>query len=214
MMNDHRGSPGAIVQTLREWRLTMSNAASGSSGFRQWVLVAALLAALGFAADAQAQEANVITDSSYRLGTGDRIQIRVFGEPDLSVETRIGDDGIIVYPFLGELNLIGMTARELESRLVNGLKPGYLVNPTVTVSLLEYRNFFIFGAVNSPGGYPFQPGLSVRQAVALAGGFTERASRNRIEVVRDSDSSRNERSIGLNDAIHPGDTVTVRESFF
>lgn len=130
------------------------------------------------------------------------------------METRIGDDGIIVYPFLGELNLLGMTARELENRIVEGLRPDYLVNPTVTVSLVEYRPFYIFGAVSSPGGYAFQPGLTVRQAVALGGGFTERASRNRIVVVRDGDRSGNERSISLNDFVQPGDTVTVRESFF
>ncbi|MCC5888480.1 MAG: polysaccharide export protein [Gammaproteobacteria bacterium] len=177
------------------------------------VLGGLLVAAATLSAQAWAQSQPVV-DTSYRLGTGDRIEIRVFGEPDLSIETRIGDDGIIVYPFLGELNLSGMTVRELESRIVNGLRPDYLVNPTVTVSLVEYRNFFIYGAVRSPGGFPFQPGLSVRQAVAVAGGFTERASRNRIVVVRDGDASGNEQSISLDQTVQPGDTITVRESFF
>lgn len=153
-------------------------------------------------------------DAGYRLGTGDRIQIRVFGEEDLSMETRIGDDGVIVYPFLGTLNLKGMTVRELEQRIVEGLRPDYLINPSVTVSLLEYRNFFIYGEVRSPGGFGFQPGLSVRQAVALAGGFTERASRNRITVVRDADPAGESQSIGLNDPVRPGDTITVAQSFF
>lgn len=160
-----------------------------------------------------AQERGV-QDSSYRLGTGDRIEIRVFGEPDLSVETRIGDDGIIVYPFLGEINVIGLTVREVENRIVEGLRPDYLINPTVTVSMAEYRNFYIYGAVRSPGGFPFRPGLTVRQAVALAGGLTDRASRNRIIVVREGDREGNQLSITLNDNVLPGDTVTVQESFF
>ena len=177
------------------------------------VLVAALLGlALGSSA-AQAQD-RVVQDTSYRIGTGDRIEIRVFGEDDLSVETRIGDDGVIVYPFLGEINVIGMTVRDLENRLVQGLRPDFLINPTVTVSVVEYRNFYIFGAVRSPGGFAYRPGLTVRQAVALAGGFTDRASQNRMIIVRDGDRSGTEQSISINDSVFPGDTVTVRESFF
>lgn len=193
-------------------------AGSGTGLGRGWARQALgallLLCAWALAMPALQAEERVIQDSGYRLDTGDRIEIRVFGEPDLSVEARIGDDGVIVYPFLGEIGVVGMTVREVENRIVEGLRPDYLINPTVTVSIVEYRNFYIYGAVRSPGGFPFRPGITVRQAVALAGGLTDRASRNRIVVVREGDREGNQLSISLNDTIQPGDTVTVQESFF
>lgn len=152
------------------------------------------------------------TADTYRLGTGDEIRIQVFGEDDLSLELRLGDSGVIAYPFLGEIQVRGLTPAELESRLVDGLKPDYLVDPSVNVSVLEYRPFFIYGEVEEPGGFPFQPGLTVRQAVALAGGFTERASRRKIVLV--GDDGRDVGIVPLEHRVRPGDTLTVEQSFF
>lgn len=149
---------------------------------------------------------------TYRLGTGDEIRIQVFGEEDLSLELRLGDSGMISYPFLGEIPVRGMTPAELEMRIIDGLKPDYLVDPSVNVSVLEYRPFFIYGEVEEPGGYPFQPGLTVRQAVALAGGFTERASRRKISLV--TDEGNKQPLVELDDRLRPGDTLTVEQSFF
>ena len=153
-------------------------------------------------------------EETYRLGTGDKIQIRVFGEEDLSLETRVGDAEVINYPFLGEVRVGDLTPKQLEARLVEGLKPGYLVDPSVSVSILEYRNFYIYGEVGEPGGYAFSPGLTVRNAVAMAGGFTERASRSKIFVVHEDDPAARTNSIDINERVRPGDTITIEQSFF
>ena len=152
--------------------------------------------------------------SQYQLGSGDRINISVFGQDDLSMEIRLPDVGTINYPFLGELKLVGMTAAEVESLIYEGLLGDYLVNPSVSVSIIEYRPFFIDGEVKRPGGYPYQPGLSVNKAAALAGGYTERANRDKITIVRESDGQQFEFSVSVTDMIQPGDIVTVNQRFF
>src|SRR6266404_5692905 len=127
------------------------------------------------------------TDSVYRLGPGDRIIIKVFGEEDLSMDVRLNDTGRLNYPFLGELVVQGLTVAKLEQLITRGLKGSYLRDPTVTVLIAEYRPFFVNGEVQKPGGFPYQPKLTVEQAIALGGGFTQRASHSRIEVIRASD---------------------------
>lgn len=151
---------------------------------------------------------------SYTLGPGDQISIHVFGEDDLSMEVRVGDTGRLNYPFLGELQVEGRTVDELEQSIMAGLTGDYLVDPVVTVSVREYRPFFMHGEVKNPGGYPYQPRLTVERAVALAGGFTERASRSKIEVIRASDATDTSVQVALTDPVYPGDVVTVQQSFF
>lgn len=154
-------------------------------------------------------------DAQYRLAAGDVIRINVFGERELSIEeTRLTDAGTFSYPFVGEVRANGLTARELEQVLVNKLKGDYLVDPRVTVSILKYREFFISGEVKSPGAYPYQPGLTVRRAAALAGGLTERASENKISVIRENDTARKPEKAGMDTELRPGDTVTVDQGFF
>jgi polysaccharide biosynthesis/export protein VpsN len=153
-------------------------------------------------------------DSVYRLGPGDRIIIKVFGEDDLSMDFRLNDTGRLNYPFLGELAVGGLTVAELEQLIAHGLKDSYLHDPAVTVSIAEYRPFFLYGEVQKPGGIPYQPKLTVERAIALGGGFTERASRSKIEVVRASDPKHKAVRVELSDPVFPGDIVTVKQSFF
>lgn len=153
--------------------------------------------------------------SNYRLGSGDVVTIQVLGEEDLKREKiRLSDAATISYPILGEIKLFGKTIAELEALIRDGLKGRYLVNPQVTVTINEYRNFFINGQVEKPGGYPFIPGLTVRKAVSLAGGFKERASKEKIFVIRDDDRSQTPKRVDQNATVHPGDIITVEESFF
>lgn len=159
-------------------------------------------------------DAAAIAASDYQLGSGDKILINVYGEDDLTVETVLSDSGMVNYPFLGELKVTGLTVAQLESRITGGLKGDYLVNPNVHVSILEYRPFFIHGEVEKPGGYPFQPGLTISKAAALAQGFTERASETKIFVVRGNDASQTPEKVDLNTLVRPGDVVTVEQSFF
>lgn len=156
----------------------------------------------------------VETLSDYQLGSGDKIEIKVYDEPDLSFEVRLSDAGTISYPFLGEVRILGLTVGQLEQRIREGLRGDYLVDPEVTVSILEYRPFYINGEVKEPGGFPYVPGITLRKAVAIAGGFTERASRSKIYVIRDGSINEEGRQIGLDERVMPGDIITVEQSFF
>lgn len=158
-------------------------------------------------------QADVGVDS-YRLGAGDRITISVFGEDDLSMAVRLNDKGTLTYPFLGELQVEGLTVSELEQKIVGGLKGPYLVDPDVTISVEEYREFFMYGEVARPGSYPYQPGLTVEKAVAIAGGFTERAARNKIDVTRAESPSSGAIRVRLFDEVNAGDVITVYQSLF
>jgi polysaccharide export outer membrane protein len=155
------------------------------------------------------------SNSTYKLASGDVIRINVFGEKDLSIEEiRLNDAGIFSYPFIGDVRAKGKTAAEIEQTLTESLKGDYLVDPRVSVSVLTYREFFISGEVKTPGGYPFQPGLTLRRAVALAGGLTERASTGRITIIRDQNPSRTPEQATLDTVVMPGDTITIDQGFF
>ncbi len=152
--------------------------------------------------------------SDYQLGSGDQIQIQVFGEADLSMEVRLSDAGTISYPFLSELRVAGNTVSQLEAQIINGLKGDYLVDPSVNVSVIEYRPFYINGEVKTPGGYPFKPGLTLRKAVTLAGGFTERASKSKFNLLAEGALDGKQRQVGIDELLNPGDIITVEQSFF
>lgn len=151
--------------------------------------------------------------SNYRIGSGDLLSIQVYGEEELSMEIRLSDAGTIAYPFLGELNALGNTVGELTSTIKAGLADGYLINPTVSITVTEYREFFINGEIEEPGGYPYQPGLTLQKAVAIAGGFTERASKTKLFVARE-DQNGDPNRVKLNAKIQPGDIIIIEESFF
>ena len=125
--------------------------------------------------------------SSYKLSTGDVISISVYGEDDLKRD---------------------------KVRITDGLRGTYLVNPRVAVTIDEYRPYFINGQVTNNGSFPYQPDLTVRKAVAVAGGFKERASMSKITIVRDGDPTNTPVKADLNTPVHPGDIITVGESFF
>lgn len=154
-------------------------------------------------------------DPQYSLGAGDFIRITVFEEEDLSFdELLVGDRGVISYPFLGELTVEANTTKQLEQQIIDGLIGDYLIDPKVTVSIVEYRNFYVDGEVSSPGGFPFRPGLSIRKAISLAGGMTERASKTNIFIVHDDDDEQKSNKVNLNSPVRPGDSITVKQSFF
>lgn len=158
--------------------------------------------------------ANTVDLSTYVLGSGDSVRIQVYGEPDLTIEAQVTDNGSITYPFLGQVKLSGVTVAELQNTIKQGLLGDYLVKPEVTVSIVQYRNFYVNGEVTRPGGFPFQPGLTVRKAISLAGGFTERASKRAIYVISENSESQEARKVNLNATLKPGDIVTIEQSFF
>jgi len=184
------------------------------SRFVRWLAALTWLCALSALASAQTP-ASDLSLSNYRLGSGDVITVEVLGEEDLKRDhIRLSDAATISYPILGEIRLSGKTVGELERIIREGLRGRYLVNPQVTVTINEYRNFYINGQIKKPGGYPYVPGLTVIKAVSIAGGFNERAAQDKIFIVRESDPSHKRMPVELNVAVYPGDIVTVEESFF
>jgi protein involved in polysaccharide export with SLBB domain len=166
-----------------------------------------LLLLLAFSAGASAAQ--------YELGSGDVISVSVHGEPDLTFEEiRLTDAGTFTFPFIGEVDANGKTSGEVRNLLVEKLKDGYLIDPRVSVSVVNYREFYISGEVKLPGGYPYQPGLTLDRAIALAGGLTERASTKRMTIVRGSEGSRAEEKATMNTRVRPGDTINIDEGFF
>lgn len=156
--------------------------------------------------------------SNYILGANDIIAISVYDEDDLSFEgIRILDSGKITYPFLGEVLAAGNTVNSLEDLIRVGLINGeFLIAPAVTVSIVEYRPFYIDGEVEDPGSYPFEPGLTLRRAISIAGGFTERGARNGITVHAEGlpDGAEPDTYDSMDVPVKPGDVITIRERFF
>lgn len=148
----------------------------------------------------------------YKLGVGDSIRVDVWDEPDLSFDITISDNGAFDYPFLGSIKASGLSITELQQLLKNGLSPDYLLHPDIRIQIINYRGFYIRGQVKSPGKYPFQPGLTLRKAIALAGGLTARASKGKANIL--SDGEQEESKATPDTVIKPGDIINVDQSFF
>ena len=180
-----------------------------------WVLLLVLLFAGATRAVTQTDEANPEPSVNYRIAAGDTVSIKVFGETDLSPRVKIDESGEIDFPLLGMLTVAGLTTRQLAEKILQALKGPYLVDPKVSVSISSYRPFYIDGQVRSPGSYSFEPGLTVRKAVALAGGLADHASTRKIFRLPEGGQDEVKRiRVGFDDAVMPGDTITVEESFF
>ncbi|MEJ0037835.1 MAG: polysaccharide biosynthesis/export family protein [Gammaproteobacteria bacterium] len=150
-------------------------------------------------------------NDAYRLGSGDTLQITVFAETDLSGNFRVSDGGTISMPLVGAVPAEGATLDELRQRLTTQLKANAIRDPNVTLAVVEYRPFFILGEVKNPGSYPFVPHMTVLTAVAIAGGFTFRASQDEISVTRPSTNGSLVASAKRESRIQPGDVVYVFE---
>jgi len=165
-------------------------------------------------AEAQADVGDAVL-ANYRIDTGDLISVAVYDEPDLAVrEVRVRGDGTIAVPLIGDVLVRGLTASEVADRVSELLLDGFLKQPDVSVSIDRYRLYYIKGEVNQPGGYSYMEGLTVEKAVALAGGFTERASEEKITLIREARPERPIKSAAPSTPVYPGDILTVGESFF
>lgn len=151
-------------------------------------------------------------DKNYMLGAGDKIKIQVFGENDLTIEVLLSDNGTIDYPYLGKVQISGLTLNDVTLKITEGLAGDYLINPKVMVSVIEYRDIYINGEVQKPGGYPYQLGLTIEKAVAMAGGFTLRAEKETFTLKKED--SKNTTKVNLQQSIEPGDIIIVETTFF
>ena len=169
--------------------------------FRRSFLSCILLVLTAISASAFAQ-----SDLQYQLGPGDKLRVTVFGEEDLSGEFEIDGSGRISMPLIGVVDLRSKSLRQAEAEIVAMLLDGYLRNPKVSVDVLNYRPFYILGEVNEPGSYPYRAGMTVLNAVVLAGGYTPRADEDDITIQRfyfDSENRLKSRRAPAAHAPHP-----------
>lgn len=154
------------------------------------------------------------TASDYKLGAGDQIQITVYGEADLTTKVKIEKSGVISFPFLSDITVVGLSSKDLENKIANGLRGDYLIDPQVTVSIVMYRPFFIHGQVKRPGGYPFQEDLTLDKAIAIAGGLAARASKSAWNITRLVDGKKMVFDANVSNVILPDDIIEIEQSFF
>lgn len=151
---------------------------------------------------------------AYRLGPGDRLKLTVFGHPKESGEFEVDSLGKVSHPLIGGVDAKGKTIAEFQEYVRKTLDEKFIVNPKVSVEVLNYRPFYIYGEVNRGGSYPYVVGLTVRRAVAIAGGFTRRARKTPVLLVRDEAKGVRKFDRELDEVVLPGDIVEVQRRLF
>jgi len=181
---------------------------------RLLVLFAMLFVVFPVAADDAETPAGPEAKATYRLGPGDELQIDVFNQTDLSGNYTLDGDGHFDMHLIGQIDANNLTANELEVLLVSKLKPDYLRNPRISVQVQNYRPFYIIGEVKTPNSYDYVDGMSYLTAVAIAGGFTYRARKSYVYVIRGDDVKKKEHKLEISDKVQPGDIIRVAERLF
>lgn len=175
----------------------------------QLLLIAAFLVACIGVRPAEAEDA-----PAYKLGPGDKVRVTVFNEKDLSGDFDVSDQGLIALPLIGQVKVVGRTISDVEGLIAQRYGKDYLVDPRVNVEVLNYRPFFIIGEVKTPGSYAYQSGMTVINAVALAGGYTPRANKDRLYIKHANNPQAGEQQVQEDSVVLPGDIIRVPERFF
>jgi polysaccharide biosynthesis/export protein len=156
----------------------------------------------------------VAYDAAYKLDAGDKLRIVIYGQEGLTNSYAIDAGGSITLPLIGSVSARGRTPAGLAAEITGKLRNGYIRDPSVAVEIEAYRPFFILGEVAAPGQYPYVPNMSVESAVAIAGGFSPRARRDRITLTHTDSSGSLRTIVPLGTPLSPGDTVLVGERWF
>jgi len=150
----------------------------------------------------------------YTLGVGDKLKITVFGEDNLSGEFDVGARGMVSLPLVGDIPAKGLSLPQFRARMAKQLSSGYLKDPRITVEVLNYRGFFVHGEVRSGGEFKYKTGLKIRDAIAMAGGFSYRANEGYFYLMREGFSKPSKISFPNNMPVLPGDNIRIPERFF
>jgi polysaccharide export outer membrane protein len=156
----------------------------------------------------------VAYDTAYRLDAGDKLRVVVYGQEGLTNTYAIDAGGSITMPLIGAVPARGRTPAGLAAEISGKLRSGYIRDPSVAVEVESYRPFFILGEVAAPGQYPYVPNMSVESAVAIAGGFSPRAQRDRVTLTHTDNSGPSRAVVPLGTPLSPGDTILVGERWF
>lgn len=196
-------------------QLDLPRPGMGPAISRRLVLGLTLLAAASCAPGGDLPPLPPLSDAAYRLGPGDQVRIITFGEQQLTGDFKVSDSGVIALPLLGPIQASGLTSRQLADVIAVELKRRKLFrDPSVVVEISAYRPIFILGEVSKPGQYPYQPGMTVLTAVAVAGGFTYRAVQDDASVLRSNGGKPEEGLATGATLLQPGDVVTIFERRF
>jgi polysaccharide export outer membrane protein len=149
----------------------------------------------------------------YRLGIGDKVKVSVFGEDNLSGQFEVNAIGQISMPLIGEMPAKGLALHEFRESVARKLADGYLKNPKVNVEMLNYRPIFVHGEVKNGGEFAYKNGVNLRDAIAMAGGYTYRADQSYLYVSRDGEPDVAVKT-PADIAILPGDNIRIPERFF
>ena len=156
---------------------------------------------------------NQASERTYRLGIGDKLKITVFGEENLSGATEVNAMGQVALPLAGEVPAKGLAINQFRDAVVRRLQDGYLKTPKVTVEITNYRSIYVHGEVKTGGEFPFKPGLTLRDAVAVAGGYTYRADQSFVLITREGEKI-TRIPLPSDVPVLPGDNLQVPERFF
>ena len=171
----------------------------------------------------QTESQENIIPEEYIISPSNVLEIKVYQEPDLSTTLTVSQDGTINFPLLGTIKAAGLSIRELENVIREKLAEDYLIDPHVVIIIRQYtkKKVSILGEVRSPGSYEIKDKLTMTQAIALAGGFTDKADSSDVKIIRETQEEkesievnvsqimeREERDIEVRD----GDTIMVGEA--
>lgn len=154
------------------------------------------------------------TDDHYILGIGDAINVVVFGEPELTMtKQKITGDGTLVFPLIGSVPAKGMTIGQLTEQISVRYEDGYLKKPKLAVTIAEYRSFYVNGEVRRPGAYQYIEGLTIRKAIMMAGGLSDRGTESKLEL-RAEHAKETVPVEDIDSPMKPGDIIIVGASLF
>ena len=191
---------------------------NGFAKMRRAMVVGLVLASASLAGCTHYQPApkafNEATIQPYRLDSGDRLRITVFEQTGLSNTYTVDQAGYISFPLIGQVPARGRTMTEVEKAIAQKLQQGFLRDPDVTIEVDRYRSIFVMGEVGQPGQYSYVPGMTIQNAVAIAGGFTARANQRDIDVTRKINGEVMTGRVTISNPLLAGDTSYVRERFF
>lgn len=165
--------------------------------------------------DVYKKDKDTLPLAKYKLGPADKIRVTIFNERDLSGVYTINEKSILSMPLVGEINVRDKTVFDVKNILVQKFSDGYLKDPSIAIEIDEFRSVFIIGEVREPGSYEYMFNMTILNAVAVAGGFTYRAKKNEVEVMREVDGeSVVMEDIEIDEIVRPGDIILVKERFF
>jgi polysaccharide export outer membrane protein len=153
-------------------------------------------------------------DGPYTLDSGDKLRIMVFGQDALSNNYTVDAQGAVNLPLIGAVEARGLTTSQLAGAIAGRLRSGYIRDPSVAVEIDIYRPFFVFGEVTFPGQYPYVPNMTAENAIAIAGGFTPRAFKDKVTITRKMQGWPIRTTLPLRYPLRPGDTIEVSERWF